>query len=491
MGEVSVLPRSITLNSERKGAEVVGREALHQPAGRLLWFRVLSDEGCKTQKEFPLPAFPEFLDTLTRQCLSVTASCLTGLLRRILCSRSLPTHPSDQITETSSTVCDSRHQELVKSNEKLEATATTPGVVARLMGLEPLPETSLVDMKVSANSIPRSRSMNSVEFRGEGDQMQGEHRRAKSTLSFREMPTFLEVENEYLVLSFENIGSESKKVRSKERKWDVRSGELKAIRREKCKRKENRREKVVELDKRESEEKISKMVLRVLNEAGLSNRILEDNNLAQEVVCGGKIDDSPGPMNLKDCENLSLEDAKRSNWFYHKEVSDTGAESRKRNQKTKGCAFKNEEAEFNSQDSSPVSVLDFDQFTVDPEITTSEEDTKSGESNSRRKLSPQLDNQSHKHLSQRSDGNLIFDDRNSKKTEEPCPGSRKKVCHNHDYLSMWGEVGKLTETQVVETNWNIAHKNICKIEEDFEEISADFGLQILDQLLQELVDQLA
>lgn len=418
---------------------------------------------------------------------SATASCLTGLLRRILCSRSLPTHPSDQITETSSILCDGRHQELIKSNEKLETTAATPGVVARLMGLESFPETSSVDMKVSANSISRSRSMNSVEFRGESDRMQGQHRRVKSTLSFREMPTFLEVENkEYFVLSFENIGSESKKVRSKERKCEVRSGELKEKRREKCKRKENRREKAVEAEKRESEEKINKMVLKVLKESELSNRILEDHKPAQEVGNGGKIEDSPAHMSLKGSETVYLE----NKWLYHKEVSGIGAELRRRNKKTKGCAFKNEEAEFSSQDSSPVSVLDFDQFIVDPEVTKSEEDTKSGESNSRRKLSPQLENQNHKHLSQRSDGDLIFDNRNSNETEEPCPASRKKVCHNHDYLNMWDEVCKLTETQVVETNLN-AHKNMCKFEEDFEEISADFGLQILDQLLQELVDQLA
>lgn len=418
---------------------------------------------------------------------SATASCLTGLLRRILCSRSLPTHPSDQITETSSILCDGRHQELIKSNEKLETTAATPGVVARLMGLESFPETSSVDMKVSANSISRSRSMNSVEFRGESDRMQGQHRRVKSTLSFREMPTFLEVENkEYFVLSFETIGSESKKVRSKERKCEVRSGELKEKRREKCKRKENRREKAVEAEKRESEEKINKMVLKVLKESELSNRILEDHKPAQEVGNGGKIEDSPAHMSLKGSETVYLE----NKWLYHKEVSGIGAELRRRNKKTKGCAFKNEEAEFSSQDSSPVSVLDFDQFIVDPEVTKSEEDSKSGESNSRRKLSPQLENQNHKHLSQRSDGDLIFDNRNSNETEEPCPASRKKVCHNHDYLNMWDEVCKLTETQVVETNLN-AHKNMCKFEEDFEEISADFGLQILDQLLQELVDQLA
>ncbi|XP_011032107.1 PREDICTED: uncharacterized protein LOC105131041 [Populus euphratica] len=419
---------------------------------------------------------------------SATASCLTGLLRRILCSRSLPTHPSDQITETSSIPCDGRHQELIKSNEKLETTAANPGVVARLMGLECFPETSSVDMKVCANSISRSRSMNSVEFRGESDQMQRQHRRVKSsTLSFREMPTFLEAENkEYFVLSFENIGSESKKVRSKERKCEVGSGELKEKRREKCKRKENRREKAVESEKREREEKINKMVLKVLNESELSNRILEDHKPAQEAGNGGKIEDSPAHMSLKDSEIVYLE----NKWLYHKEVPGIGAELRRRNKKTKGCAFKNEEAEISSQDSSPVSVLDFDQFIVDPDVTKSEEDTKSGESNSRRKLSPQLENQNHKHLSQRSDGNLIFDDRNSNKTEEPCPGSRKKVCHNHDYLNMWDEVCKLTETQVVETNLN-AYKNMCKFEEDFEEISADFGVQILDQLLQELVDQLA
>ena len=457
-----------------------------------------------------------------------TASCLTGLLRRILCSRSLPTHPSDQITETSSILCDSRHQELIGPNEKLETTAATPGVVARLMGLESFPETSSVDMKVGANSISRSRSMNSMEFRGEHDQIQGQHRRVKSTLSFREMPTFLEVENkEYFVLSFENIGGESKKVRSKERKCEVGSGELKEKRREKSNRKENRRERVVESEKRGSKEKISKMVLRDLNESELSNRILEDHKPDQEVGNGGKIKDSPAHLSLKDSEVFSLE----NKWLYHEEVSGIGAGLRKRNKKAKGCAFKNEEAVFSSQDSSPVSVLDFDKFIVDPEVTKSgsillssaqtltplstisswfhffhikncvlklmvlfvlvtEEDKKSGESNSTGKLSPRLENQDQKHLSQRSDGDLIFDDRNSNKTEEPCPGSRKKVCHNHDYSNMWDEVCKLTETQVVETNSN-ARKNMCKFEEDLEEISAEFGLQILDQLLQELVDQLA
>jgi hypothetical protein len=182
------------------------------------------------------------------------------------------------------------------------------------------------------------------------------------------MPTFLEVENkEYFVLSFENIGSESKRVRSKEKKCDVGSGELKEKRREKFKRKENRREKAVESEKRESEEKINKMVLKVLKESELSNRLLEDHKPAQEVGNGGKIEDSPAHMSLKGSEIVSLE----NKWLYHKEVSGIGAELRRRNKKTKGRAFKNEEAEFSSQDSSPVSVLDFDQLIVDPDVTKS------------------------------------------------------------------------------------------------------------------------
>ncbi|KAJ6964464.1 hypothetical protein NC652_002662 [Populus alba x Populus x berolinensis] len=108
----------------------------------------------------------------------------------------------------------------------------------------------------------------------------------KSTLSFREMPTFLEVENKLSVVSFENIG-----------------------------------EKVAEVDE------------------GIFT-------------------------SLKDCEDVSLEEGKRSNWLHHREVSDIGAEIRKRNKKTKGRAFEKEEAEFSSQDPTPVSAVDFDHFII-------------------------------------------------------------------------------------------------------------------------------
>ena len=53
------------------------------------------------------------------------------------------------------------------------------------------------------------------------DQMQGQHRWVKSTLSFQEMLIFLELANKnFLILSFEN-GGESKESRSKGRKSDM------------------------------------------------------------------------------------------------------------------------------------------------------------------------------------------------------------------------------------------------------------------------------
>jgi len=75
-----------------------------------------------------------------------------------------------------------------------------------------------------------------------------ENRWVKSTLSFREMPTFLEVENKLFVLSFENIGEKVEEVNEGKRRKNEQDG----------------------FD-------------RVLNEAGLSNRISEAS-AAQELV---------------------------------------------------------------------------------------------------------------------------------------------------------------------------------------------------------------
>ena len=233
------------------------------------------------------PSFSSCSSTTTSfNSKSATAGCLAGLLRRILCSGNLPTHPSDQIKEVDSVLCDKDHE--LKAKENIETT-TTPGIVARLMGLESLPEINLLHNS-SPNSISRSRSMNSADHLAGFDQMQGPHRRVKSTLSFRELPTFLELENEnFLVLSFEN-GGESKELRSEGRKSEMGFGELKQRRAERCKNRENRTERVAEKNKKKKNynkgvQGTSRKVLNDLNEQGKQSKRISVSDKPVEKVC--------------------------------------------------------------------------------------------------------------------------------------------------------------------------------------------------------------
>ncbi|KAJ8749762.1 hypothetical protein K2173_012313 [Erythroxylum novogranatense] len=386
---------------------------------------------------------------------SATASCLAGILRRILCSRSLPTHPSDHIIETSSVVCENKQQVLVESNERIKASsATTSGIVARLMGLEPFPTSTTGKTQAGAASITRCRSTNSVDFRGESDRTQGHCKRVQSTLSFREMPTFFEQENdEFFVLSFNNDGD------SKE--FGVCYKDLKQKRREISRRKENRREKVA-LEKKEHKERIKKMVLSVLME--------------EEFRHGRQIEDwSRNATLMGFCEEPNpVEDQKKETSTYPKEAS-----MRKKNKNSNGCAFK-KEPECSPQDSSPVSVLELNQFMIDHEFPTSEEDTKSGDSSSSSKLAskPGEDNS--------LDNNVMNSDQNSQRSEKTCHGLW--ISHDiKDYTKMWADMWTLAEAdEMRESNW--VRKRVLEFK-DFDDICADLGLQIFDQLLEELVGQ--
>ncbi|KAJ0084815.1 hypothetical protein Patl1_31092 [Pistacia atlantica] len=160
---------------------------------------------------------------------ATTPGCLAAIVRRILCSKTLP---SDQITNTDTQVgsilCEKDLE--WKSEDKV-----MPSLVARLMGLEGVPNSS-------TGKISRSRSMNSLDFEASSGQMEGDdnqHRRVKSsTLSIQEMPTFFEVENEeFFVLSFGNTNEDEEK-RTRRKKCEMGRGELKQRRGERCRNKE-------------------------------------------------------------------------------------------------------------------------------------------------------------------------------------------------------------------------------------------------------------
>nr|POF25259.1 hypothetical protein CFP56_34080 [Quercus suber] len=365
---------------------------------------------------------------------SATAGCLAGLLRRILCSGNLPTHPSDQIKEVDSVLCDKDHE--LKAKENIETT-TTPGIVARLMGLESMPEINLLH-----NSISRSRSMNSADHLDGFDQMQGQHRKVKSTLSFREVPTFLELENEnFLVLSFENGGDQG----------------------------------------------TSGKVLNDLNEQEKQSKRISVSDKPVEKVCnnvkGSTITTSPAKnSHEKPHVVVASEAVKSSKPVSHNEVFHKGKPRRKKKKKTSPCLVQMVESDCSSEDSSPVSVLEFDHFLFDPQVSRSEEDSSLADSRSRRKLSPELEN--YKQQSPRKDNNLIGDDEmKTKKIEGKYHGTKKKECHSQNYKEMWGEILTLTGAELVHSNW--VYGRIGK-HQDFEDIGANIELEILDRLLDEL-----
>ncbi|KAK9159091.1 hypothetical protein Scep_005665 [Stephania cephalantha] len=148
-------------------------------------------------------------------CNSHTNGCLSGVLRRLLCARSLRTHPFDCIKDANEVGSGAQKKNLnFITEENVKSGSMTPGLVARLMGLESMPDSSSAPRRVP-DSIGRSRSANSADYWSEFDPTQGQQRRVKS---FREAPTFLQSENdEFLVLSFEKT-EESEGFRSNERR---------------------------------------------------------------------------------------------------------------------------------------------------------------------------------------------------------------------------------------------------------------------------------
>lgn len=140
---------------------------------------------------------------------NATASCISGFFRRLLC-KNLPTvQPPDgdfeDFSRTGSEGAEEERKEMKLMADMAAAAAPSPNIVARLMGLESMPEFDW--MPRTPDSLGRCRSANS-SFHGwfDSDPIDPykSHRRAKTSSSFREIPTFLRQENDdFLLLSFD------------------------------------------------------------------------------------------------------------------------------------------------------------------------------------------------------------------------------------------------------------------------------------------------
>lgn len=148
------------------------------------------------------------------------SGCFYKMLRRISCFRSLPTHPADHILESKTIKSENQ-----KENPKA---AASPGIVARLMGLDSLPDNNWVSRKGIPDSVVRSRSVNFVDYLLEFDlSTQAQHRRVRTSVSFREVPTLSQQQNRDVLVVRLNDGDETKGMRSKVRKSEMGFGEMK------------------------------------------------------------------------------------------------------------------------------------------------------------------------------------------------------------------------------------------------------------------------
>ncbi|XP_022997806.1 uncharacterized protein LOC111492651 [Cucurbita maxima] len=322
---------------------------------------------------------------------AATPSCLSGILRRILCSGSLPTHPSDQITEETNSLKSEDNVKNVGVMKDTNEAKPTAGIVARLMGLDTMP-----DMKQNCNSIARTQSMNSVEHFYK--HLEGKHKGVRSTQSFREIPTFLELENEdYFILSFEG-DSKNEEFKAKAR----RHGE------EKC---QNRGSNKTE------HSYVRKTKKKIFN-----------------------------PEEAKEFVLIDLKQKKKS----RKRVSRNKPTSRISTKDRHGRrSTRKVESEQSSDELSPVSVLDSSEFLRDSEEAAPLSGDAASKSpvNSRRKLSPELEISQRRSL---DDDDLIIKEGNPAKTraieEEICKITEmelvksiwnyRKFCEEHEELGV-------------------------------------------------------
>lgn len=271
-----------------------------------------------------------------------TSGCIRSVLRRFLCFNSLPTHPSDHLKE-SSNECD--YESGTHEAEDLNSSAT-PGLVARLMGLDTMPMTDFGDSKTNFNPVRRCKSM---DFEREKELKQRKGKHVKGTLSFRDVPGYIELENdEFFILSFEG-DDDNKNLVSKTRK-------SKHISEKKAKRSENKRRQCVQENDKENQENVG-----LAGDKKLLSKMVNSTNSKEPNKVLGQINENSQCLDIV---------KKISKPTYNKETPERGRLKKNKNKKN-SSPIKKIETECDSENSSPVSVLDFADFPVQFEVHNS------------------------------------------------------------------------------------------------------------------------
>ncbi|KAK6943491.1 DUF3741-associated sequence motif [Dillenia turbinata] len=377
--------------------------------------------------------------------------CFLGIPRWLLCTGSLPMRPSDQIIPEPDPTKPQYLNEDEKSEEaKADFSVSPPGLVARLMGLESLPDSnrSVSNNLKTPNSFERSRSVNSLDFLLEFDLKEAQHRRVRTSVSFREeLPAFLQQENgEYFVVRFKNAEEKTKMS-----KWEMG---LKEQQQKSTKNNNGGRN----LKKKETEG-VEKKKESNQNKMKKKKKIIKDEPIR---VCSTKNKASSLSKTKENFSRQRLESKAESSLIARKQrrtTSDSKVVTEKK--------IKKKVAECGSENStSPVSVLDHSEF--------SEESVASNPS-PRGKSSVKRDN---------VDLRVI-------KNRDPEQRKNDGNDENEDiefFLKALGEMRRLAEEEIKKAEW-VSNKS--SISEAFEIICSELEQHTFDVLVYQVVDELA
>ncbi|KAF6153664.1 hypothetical protein GIB67_027531 [Kingdonia uniflora] len=359
---------------------------------------------------------------------NTAAGCISGIIRRFFRGESLRTHPFED------------HRKELQPEVKVEPLGT-PGVVARLMGLETMPEKGR-----ERSLISRSRSMNSV------DPTERQQRRVKSSLSFRDVPMFLQLENdEFLLLTFEN-----EELGLKWRRSEMGSLELKQRRGDRGAKNVERNHTNTKKERRHSKRRLK---VSDCDEIEYLSSIPSHTEEDYRKTCSPPRHKTP--VNLASINEVPSK-AK-------------SAKKKRRNKKKSRSTGLKGETQCSSESSSPVSVLDLCDFLIEPRRPSSE-GLRESHSTSRRKLSTD---------------NVVIPENPSlplKSVSGNCMEPTKVDSHTGDYFDLWGEVCRLVEEDMGTSKW--IPKEMWKMG-DFEDMGIDVALQIVEGLVNEVVVELA
>ncbi|CAL0324709.1 unnamed protein product [Lupinus luteus] len=390
------------------------------------------------------------------------SGCFSSFLQVFLCvgnKTSPPVHPSKNVTEPEKPEL----MQLVPLNKETmnDEYAATPGVIARLMGLDSLPNSNFLTKGSTPDSVPRSRSVNFVDYLVEFDLKQASmHRRVKTSASFREVPALGQRQNHDLVVLYWGDGeSRGEEVKLKKEEKGVR--ELKQKEKQGSKNMEILKEKVSSTVKKEWNQGKNKKISKLKNEprrVPSSSSSSKQSRMVRKNHCG-----------VKDLSNVSSSTISSLTNKKKKGFVEPKLTINKRNQKSHK---KKIETENNSENLSPVSVLDANHypFLYETDFIDDSHGTSPLASRSKLKSSSIVS---------------LGDDDVEEKTNNIKGCAYTDLNREAEYYSeVLIKIHSLTEKDIREANIT------PKKHEGFEEICLLFEDKILDLLLHEFVDEI-